>query len=392
MVVNVLTYDCALPWSRKGEMFISIVTIQGRTLLPSVNPSSYRVSFSGPASASPITTDQTTMTVTLAVGTWTIAVEGLDSDGRTIAQGSRNGLVVSPGTTTDATVSLTATSHSTGSIDITLNWPSGPPVESCRVTLGSVEKTAPTVTYSGLQLRYAETVASGSYKLLVLLLDSSQGVLAPINMAVQVYDNLTTSASITLTSSDFNNAPAEPTNLAVTTGSNALILSWDDNSHVETSYVVQRSTDNASWSDLVSLPSNSETYTDASAAWGTTYYYRVGSENSYGTAFSASSSGSWTQTGSVSLTISVISPTDATITFNEAQDIIASPATTLGISISETFDSYEWTLDGVTLAGQTGNSLSINCGSLDLGVHRLVVFVTRDGALYARALRFFVYN
>lgn len=384
---------CELPWTWQGSMYVSIVTPQAKTLFPSLNPASYRISFSGPAIVSPIETSGTTTTISLAVGTWTVTVEGLDSTGRTIARGSRTNITVNAGTTTDAPISLAATGLSTGTIDVTVTWPAGIAVTSCRVMLGSTEKTSPAVTYAAQQVRYTETVASGyNQQLCFFLLDAGLRVLSTVEESIQVYDNLTTVAVIGLTSSDFDSAPAKPTGLAVTSGSNALLLSWDDNSHVETAYVLQRSIDNATWSDLASLSSNIETYIDSTATWGTTYFYRVGAVNTFGTTYSDSSSGSWTQTGSLLLIISVISPTDATITLSQNDDIIASPTSSIAVGITEAFDSYEWSLDGVTLSGQTANNLTLVCSSLDLGVHHLVVFVTRNGVLFSKALRFFVYN
>ena len=53
-------------------------------------------------------------------------------------------------------------------------------------------------------------------------------------------------------------------------------LSWVDNASNETGYQVQRSSNGTTWSTIAgTLPANSTTYSDASAAPGSTYYYRV---------------------------------------------------------------------------------------------------------------------
>ena len=59
------------------------------------------------------------------------------------------------------------------------------------------------------------------------------------------------------------------------------------------------------------------------------------------------------------------------------------------VSVSGSFDSYRWFLDGVELKNETGNSLTLDLGDLVLKRHELTVFVTgADGVEYAKALRF----
>lgn len=68
-------------------------------------------------------------------------------------------------------------------------------------------------------------------------------------------------------------------------------VSWTDNSPDETGFVIQRSIDNATWSQIGTASANATTYTDTSAATGTTYYYRVQAARAAGnTNWSASAS------------------------------------------------------------------------------------------------------
>ena len=59
-------------------------------------------------------------------------------------------------------------------------------------------------------------------------------------------------------------------------------LAWQDNSDVEQSYVVERSTDGAasSWSVLATLSADTVFYSDTTVSPGTTYYYRVQAKRS----------------------------------------------------------------------------------------------------------------
>ena len=86
-----------------------------------------------------------------------------------------------------------------------------------------------------------------------------------------------------VTSTDSLSPPSGLTATSVNTS--RIDLSWHDNASNETGYQVERSSDGTTWSTIAgTLPANSTTYSDASAAPGSTYYYRVrafnGSTNS----------------------------------------------------------------------------------------------------------------
>jgi uncharacterized delta-60 repeat protein len=79
-------------------------------------------------------------------------------------------------------------------------------------------------------------------------------------------------------------APATPTNLTAVVSINpAVQLSWTDNATNETAYTIERSTaNNASFSSIATIGANAISYTDNTATYSTTYYYRVKSTNSGG--------------------------------------------------------------------------------------------------------------
>jgi len=99
-----------------------------------------------------------------------------------------------------------------------------------------------------------------------------------------------------------------------------------------------------------------------------------------------------TSNGQLELTITVIEPGVETITFSENDDITVSQASIFTIFISELFDSYEWYLDGIQINDQLDNSFEYACNGIPLGVHHLTVFVTKNGMLYSKTIRFIVQN
>ena len=90
------------------------------------------------------------------------------------------------------------------------------------------------------------------------------------------------------------NRPAAAANVQVDSINTAtLVLDWDDTPVVdETGYRVERSTDDATWTTLATLPANSVSYTDSSLAAGTLYYYRLTPTSDLGDGAAAVASGS----------------------------------------------------------------------------------------------------
>ena len=127
---------------------------------------------------------------------------------------------------------------------------------------------------------------------------------------------------------------------------------------------------------------------------GTTYWFNVLARDTAGniSAYTSGSKMTLDGTGSISITITVTSPQNETITFSQVEDIVVAAGSTLMVSISEGFDSYEWMLDGVILPGQTSATVTVDCSPLTLGVHHLTAFVEKSGLLYSKTLRFRIEN
>ena len=78
-------------------------------------------------------------------------------------------------------------------------------------------------------------------------------------------------------------APAKPSALtAVVISKSEILLSWNDNSNNEASFVIQRSLNGTSWSEVASVNENVTSYSDTGLSPATSYQYRVVARNSYG--------------------------------------------------------------------------------------------------------------
>jgi hypothetical protein len=196
---------CPAGPSETGTLSLTFgASTDAKTILPTIAPASYVVSFSGPSTVDPVTVTSGSASIDIVPGTWTISVSGLNASGSVLATGSASGVVVTAGATTTRSITLTPQTGGTGTIDVTVTWPGTVTVDACTVTLDGTAVGSGTVTFSSSSrtLRYTETSASGSHTLAIALLRSGTAV-DNIWEAVQVYDNCVSSSSITRTSSDF---------------------------------------------------------------------------------------------------------------------------------------------------------------------------------------------
>ena len=510
LTLPVLLYGCyiAIGGQKTGRVQLLLDTAEmSKTIMPTIEVDSYAITFfGGPVPQDALETSEANPVIELAVGTWDITVEGKDSEGKLVARGSVSGVTVSGGETTAVTVELTALSDASGTIDVTVSWPESEGIDGVDVTVDGAAVDVGTLSMGDplTWIRYTEQKPSGSYRLRFEL-NSGTVVRAIVEEAVQVYDNLTSSETITLSEDDFTSAPQAPSSLVAEEGLGELELSWVDNSVVETGYVVERSIgDNLNYMVLDdTLLANTTGYTDVTAVMEQLYYYRVKAVNGFGeswysdevqgmvevpepggggvlsfsavmvesmrvswekgtdnvsaqeeleykvvmsdsdnisTVEEAETVGDgrqvvadWTQDlamvevtglspgtlyyfnvlvkdeagnkaayvsdsretfaeGTLSFTITVRSPEDETITFDQTEDVVVAPDSILTVSIAETFDSYKWSLYGIDLSSQTSNSVDIDCQQLWPGVHHLTLFVEKNELLYSETLRFRIEN
>jgi hypothetical protein len=77
--------------------------------------------------------------------------------------------------------------------------------------------------------------------------------------------------------------PGGPTGLAAQAlSSTSIVLAWTDTASNEEGFVIERSEDGATFSEVASLPSNTATFTDIGLTSSRTYFYRVAAYNATG--------------------------------------------------------------------------------------------------------------
>jgi len=90
------------------------------------------------------------------------------------------------------------------------------------------------------------------------------------------------SQTATLTVSPPSSPPAAPTNLIGTATSHTIRLTWTDNANNETGFIIQRSTNGNTFTQIATVGVNVTGYWDTGLSATTFYYYRVAAFNSVG--------------------------------------------------------------------------------------------------------------
>jgi hypothetical protein len=276
----------------------------------------YAISFSGPEPADPATIGKAEFLAKgftqagLAVGDWTVVVQGLNEAGDSVAEGSAS-VTVTAGGTVAANVTLQAaiSSGGEGSLDLTLDW-TDTGITSVTSIVGRIafEDEAETsiaweFASGGTTASYSATLPSGTYLVSADLMAGSV-LLASFSEAVHIYDNAPTVATATLGSGDFNASPSAPTGVAASGGAEAgfILVSWTDASKVETHFVVERKAEGEAEFSVAasSVRASSTSWKDLSSEAGIGYYYRVKAVNNFGSSAyaEAAATASWTQTES----------------------------------------------------------------------------------------------
>ncbi|NOR19666.1 MAG: hypothetical protein GQ538_06215 [Xanthomonadales bacterium] len=164
-----------------------------------------------------------------------------------------------------------------------------PEISSISPTSGSVDGGT-SVTINGKNFSKQATVTFGG--LAVTAVDVRNGkrmnVVTPASPSgvVDVTVNNPDGNSVTLVGGftyEGQQAPAAPSALnAAAGGSSQINLSWTDNAINEDGFVIERSLDGSSFSQIDSVGSNTQAYSDSGLTTEVTYYYRVAAFNLIG--------------------------------------------------------------------------------------------------------------
>ena len=394
LILPFLMLSCSFLGSITGNLQLSIGTsMSPKTLLPTIPESlTYVISFSGPAAQDPISTTSKSQTVMLFHGTWEISVEGRDASDNLIVSGRKADIDVVGGQVSAVSIDVQPVDFGTGVIDISISWPVSVSVitTDIEVLLNSVAVDTSTITYGDSSVSFLTTISSGKYLLQIKL---PTGILDPTTVSelVFVFGNLTTSAVIVLGEDDFTSVPEAPTALQVQADTTSAILSWTDNSHVETGFVLERSEISCDYSAPVinEIAAGISTFVDTTVEFGITYYYRVKAINTLGESV-YSNEVSFIISGQLGLIIIVYNPEDVPIAFTQLNDVAVAKGTTLSIGTTDVFEAYRWILDGNDVGSV--QTVDIDTSLIEPGVHHITVVVTSSGSLYSNSLRFFVEN
>ena len=278
-----------------------------RTLVP-VNMSglvkSFSATLSGPGDTRLINADTSPLTVSnLAQGTWTIAVSAWNepgASGQVIASGSGS-VIVGSNAQYSTSVALDYNplgTVGTGSVNITVGFPLAPGVDAVDAKFAgdsdfttlpiSNASTTPSVTLT------RSGVTAGT-PLLEMRFKKNDGVLCYYTDSVWVFPNATTTATKTISVSDFGSAPRAPVSLqAVARGSGRIDLYWSSPASTAASFTLRRSTSSGgSYSDVATLippTATSCSDTTVSTAFTQDYWYRLVAVNHSGESAPASTS------------------------------------------------------------------------------------------------------
>lgn len=255
----------------------------------------------------------TVTSIALPAGSYTISIQGLDAEvnGTAIVAGSGD-VTLSSGSNAALSVSLSPVLNSgSGTVSIKLSFPQGY-ADSATASLAGATDTLTVTSDSSVSgnsmVTLSKTVAAGSYLLSIKLAKGGATALTYMD-SVWIVPGATTSATKTLTSTDFSGVPTAPGSFAIayqlssqtSDGKPGMLISWSDLSNNETAFVVRRSTDNATFSQVgADLSAGTTSYRDSGLTDGVTYYYRVTAKNDFGE--SAAVSGSETAKASSSAT------------------------------------------------------------------------------------------
>lgn len=318
------------PGDRQGKVVIFFQHGSKSVVAPVLAPVSYVLSFTGSSTIEPVTTSRDSISVDLPTGSWDIEAVACDASERTIAKGSRDGVTIGTGTTTVA-LSLSPMQAGAGSIDITFTWPTNltPPIAEASAILRSQSglDDLDTLTKAGAELAAcslgysSQGRASGCYRLVLAYRLEGQPERAFIDdTVVQVFDYLTSTATIAYEKADFDQFPDPPTGLGSTEAMGGVGITWNDTISDVISYKVERSVDGSSW-DTLAVDHASTGYADSNAVEGTTYHYRVSAANSVGSSEPGSStSGSWARPAAGTLAAGAVKSTSIQLSWTGATD------------------------------------------------------------------------
>jgi len=252
MILNILLIillsSCNIISEPKStDLFYSINFDNSRTLIPVFSGEIDYYTIEGLDSTEANRIEQTITSETgiiedITEGTWYFTVIAYDSSDNILASGSGSE-IVSWGKTNSTLIPMNYIQYysqvATGDFSAKINWPSYIDVDKVELTWFGEDVQDIDVSGESTYTFMKQDITSGSnYKFLLRFYSSEEIFLFSVSEAVHIYDNKTTSKTITLSEDNFS-IPTDPTNVVVDSFEvidgydDSLNLSWDYSNDAE---------------------------------------------------------------------------------------------------------------------------------------------------------------
>ncbi|MBN2532199.1 MAG: hypothetical protein JXB88_04875 [Spirochaetales bacterium] len=218
------------------------------------------------------------------VGSWAVTGNAINNEGKQIGNGKTE-IIVKKYTRTTIELSLSILFTGDGLFSASFSWPEDV-VTGINAQLKNQEDEIQDIAFilSNKEAVYNnDCIPAGKYTLTTELMNDSFSLLTIIE-DFSIYGNLKTMVNTEFSIDDFSTCPEAPSNLCTEKGYSCIKLSWQDNSHKEMRYVIERSTEQSSGFTQLGelLPPNTTQFSDKSVIPNILYYYRVYAVNRYG--------------------------------------------------------------------------------------------------------------
>lgn len=315
-----------------------------------------------------VTGDSLSGLTNIPPGTWDLTVTLKDVDGvRILGTATVAGVTLNPGANS-VPVTIAATQSGTGRLDVSYSWIT-PGIDTATFSLAkltltnngdgtfSASETAvtpdpATVDINAGTAQLAMDLPSGSYRVTLQL--STAGTLhPPVTATVEIYDNITSTASVSLAATQLSGPPAPVGTLTLGLTGGVPYVWWTPTASTLTSYKLLRN-----GFDIDTLSPYNSSAGDSNYLPGQIQDYSVVAVNAFGRSV-ASPSVIFSSVTSVNLTPSGVLPVAAGSTTNVSASVLPGDASFPGVNWS----SSQSPVAGVTVV----DPISVSAKALTLG-------------------------
>jgi hypothetical protein len=304
----------------------------------------------------------------ISQGRWDFWLYGYDTGDNQILQGSITGRTVySSGA--DLVFTVSTGSSGSGSINITFTLLEDSGITYAVITPPGGAAAIPLNAQDGKIVFQADSVSSGDYWYQFRFYDASGFLIASAYEVVQVRDDLSSRVTIPLSAEYFNTPPQAPNTPSITDGgSGTLHVSWDAVSGVG-DYEIYYST--ASSPPVTAAATVQDTEYDLGGlANFTEYHVWVRSVTAAGKSVHSEMAAGTPMPPSRSVTIQLYSPSEIDISSQTASIM---KGNSQSFSVDSGYSSYQWYLDGVSIAGADSYYYELSTSDKMVSVYELTV-------------------